>query len=139
MTDVFSKEKRSQIMSSIQATETKPEILIRKYLFSKGFRFRKNVKSLPGSPDIVLAKYKTVIFVHGCFWHGHENCKDATLPKSNKKYWLPKISTNKRRDQRKKRELKKLGWTVITIWECSLKRIESREKTLTNLIGKINK
>lgn len=100
MSDVFTKQKRSQIMSKISGKETKPEILVRKYLFSKGFRYRKNAKELPGKPDIVLPKHKTVIFVHGCFWHGHEGCRKSQLPTSNIEFWTEKIGRNKERDQK---------------------------------------
>ncbi len=119
-------------MSSIRATETKPEIEVRKFLFSKGFRFRKNSKLLPGRPDIVLPKYKTVIFVNGCFWHGHKNCDAASIPKSNKKYWKTKIATNIIRDRRKQSELQKLGWNVHVVWECQI-----TDRRLQNLTIKI--
>lgn len=133
MSDVFSKEKRSQIMSKVRATETKPEIKVRKFLFSKGFRYRKNSKSLPGKPDIVFPKYKTVVFVNGCFWHGHKNCDAASIPKSNKSYWKNKISTNIARDKGKKSELKKAGWKVYVIWECQITK-----RRLENLAEKIS-
>jgi DNA mismatch endonuclease (patch repair protein) len=100
----------------------KPEEKVRKYLFSKGFRYRKNDKRLHGKPDIVLAKYKTVIFVNGCFWHGHTDCKYFTWPKSNIVFWKNKITKNINRDKEVKEQLKNLGWTVITIWECKLKK-----------------
>jgi DNA mismatch endonuclease (patch repair protein) len=130
--DVFSKSKRSDIMSKVSGKDTKPEILVRKYLFSKGFRYRKNVKDLPGKPDIVLPKYKTIIFVHGCFWHGHENCEAAKLPASNIDYWTRKTSSNKKRDSQNIRTLKTLGWNVIVIWECELKS-KNRESRLAQL------
>lgn len=139
MTDIFPKKKRSQIMASVKSIETKPEILIRKLLFSKGFRFRKNVKSLPGSPDIVLPKHKTIIFVHGCFWHGHKNCKAADKPKSNIKYWINKIDGNTKRDAKRIRQLKKMGWNVIVIWECDIGNIletnSKRQLKILNLIS----
>lgn len=125
-------------MSKVRATETKPEIIVRKFLFSKGFRFRKNVKNLPGSPDIVLPKYKTVIFVHGCFWHGHKNCKEAMLPKSNKKYWTKKITDNIQRDRKRIKELKKTGWLPIIVWECQIKTVKKREKSFFSLIQKLS-
>ena len=103
MSDVFTKAKRSKIMSKVRATETKPEIKVRKFLFSKGFRYRKNSKSLPGKPDIVLSKFKTVVFVNGCFWHGHANCDAVSIPKSNKSYWKNKIAANIARDKKKTR------------------------------------
>src|SRR5690242_5942891 len=109
MSDIFSKKKRSEIMSRVRGKETKPEVLIRKFIFSKGLRYRKNVKTLPGTPDIVLSKYKTVIFVNGCFWHGHKNCRAARLPKTRFDFWNENISTNIRRDLKNKRILKKTG------------------------------
>lgn len=116
-------------MSKISGTETKLEILVRKYLFSKGFRYRKNDKRLPGKPDIVLPKYKTVIFVQGCFWHKH-HCKAAKLPETNKEFWESKINSNIKRDKNNQQELKKLGWKVIVIWQCELKNKELRAKKL---------
>ena len=113
MADTFSKSKRSDIMSKVRATETKPEIAIRKFLFAKGFRYRKNSKTLPGKPDIVLSKYQTLIFINGCFWHGHKNCEASKLPKSKIEYWSEKISSNIERDKRNIRILQKLGWKVI--------------------------
>ena len=107
-------------MSKISGTETKPEILVRKYLFANGFRFRKNDKQYPGKPDIVLPKYKTVIFVHGCYWHGH-NCPAGKLPETNKDFWREKINGNIERDKKNKLELEKQGWYVITVWQCELK------------------
>ncbi|MCW5909537.1 MAG: DNA mismatch endonuclease Vsr [Cyclobacteriaceae bacterium] len=136
MKDKFSKEKRSDIMSKIRKTDTKPELLVRKYLFSKGLRFRIYNKKLIGNPDIVLSKHKTVVFVNGCFWHAHKNCKLNRMPKSNTDYWIPKILKNVERDKRNKKELKKLGWNIFTIWECEL-RGKKREKTLTKLYRKI--
>ena len=120
MSDIFSKAKRSDIMSKISGKETKPEILVRKFLFSNGFRYRKNLKKLPGTPDIVLLKYKTAIFVNGCFWHGHKNCKKAALPATNINFWQNKINGNIKRDKAKKLLLKKMGYKVITIWQCQL-------------------
>jgi len=137
MTDIFSKQKRSEIMSKISGKETKPEILVRKYLFANGFRYRKNVKDLPGKPDIVLPKYKTVIFIHGCFWHGH-NCKAGKLPKTRKEFWKEKINRNIQRDKNNKIELQKQGWKVITIWQCKLKNKMIQEKTLKNLIDTLH-
>lgn len=121
MADVHTKEQRSYNMSQVKGKNTKPEILVRKFLHANGFRFRLHTKDLPGKPDIVLPKYKTVIFVHGCFWHGHKNCKYASIPKTRTEWWTAKIEGNKANDKRKKAALKKEGWTVITIWECDLK------------------
>lgn len=121
MADNHSKEVRSMNMSHIRSKNSKPEELVRKYLFSKGLRYRKNVKTLPGCPDIVLPKYKTVIFVNGCFWHKHD-CPRFVWPSSNEEYWRPKIMGNVERDKRNIAELQQLGWTVLTVWECELKK-----------------
>lgn len=124
------------IISRIRSKDTKPEIVVRSYLFSKGLRFRKNDKRYPGSPDIVLPKYKTVVFVHGCFWHLHNNCKYAVMPKSNVDFWKKKLYGNKERDERNQKELESMGWNVITVWECELKR-DKLEKTLEELYNQI--
>ena len=121
MADNHSKEVRSMNMSHIRSKNSKPEELVRKYLFSKGFRYRKNVKTLPGCPDIVLPKYKTVIFVNGCFWHGHDGCKHYTVPETNTEFWVSKVRRNKERDVFNVQRLESLSWGVITIWECELK------------------
>ena len=120
-------------MSRIRGKDTKPEILVRKYLFSEGFRFRKNDKRYPGHPDIVLPKYKTVVFVNGCFWHGHEGCKYYTVPKTNTEFWVAKVRRNQERDRADAEALEAMGWTVITVWECQLDR-NSIEITLKNLV-----
>lgn len=135
--DVFSQSKRSDIMSKVSGKDTKPEILIRKFLFSKGFRYRKNVKELQGKPDIVLPKYKTIIFIHGCFWHGHENCEAAKLPVSNVAYWTKKVSSNVTRDIHNKEILRELGWNVIVLWECELKTVALQNVRLNMLITEI--
>lgn len=137
MADIFTKRKRSQIMASISGKETKPEISVRKFLFKHGFRYRKNVSSLPGKPDIVLPKHHTVILIHGCFWHGH-NCKKAILPTSNVTFWREKIYNNRERDKRKKAQLKKLGWRVITIWECKVKSKSLLERSMIKLLKEFN-
>lgn len=121
MADVHSPEIRSFNMSRIKGKNTKPEELVRRYLFSQGFRYRKNVNTLPGKPDIVLPKYKTCIFVNGCFWHKHEGCRYFVWPKNNAEFWKKKISENVERDQRQQSELRLLGWNVVVIWECELK------------------
>ena len=136
MSDIFSSQKRSDIMSKISGKNTKPEILVRKFLFSKGFRYRINVKTLPGKPDIVLPKYKTVIFINGCFWHGH-NCKKGKLPSSNIDFWKEKISNNKSRDDKNSDLLVKLGWKVIIIWQCEVSKIDNRIKILNKLLEDI--
>ena len=119
-------------MSMIKSTGTKPEEMVRKYLFSRGLRYRKNVRSLPGKPDIVLRKYKTVVFVNGCFWHGHSNCKYFVMPKSNVEFWQEKISRTIMRDNEVYEKLADSGWNVLTIWECQLKK-NHREKSLEYL------
>ena len=137
MADNHSKEVRSINMSHIRSTDSKPEDIVRKYLFSKGLRYRKNVKTLPGKPDIVLPKYKTVILVNGCFWH-HHDCGRFVWPSSNEEYWHRKIEGNVERDKRNHDALEKMGWRVITIWECELKRAvaEDHLKNLYNMVIK---
>ncbi|MFK2308535.1 very short patch repair endonuclease [Bacteroides fragilis] len=120
--DVHSKETRSFNMSRIKGKNTKPEILVRKYLFSQGLRYRLYSKKLPGRPDIVLQKYHTVIFIHGCFWHGHEGCRYFVVPKTRTEWWLNKINTNRENDRKNCELLKEMKWNVITVWECSLKK-----------------
>lgn len=132
MADNHSKEIRSFNMSRIQSRNTKPEEIVRKYLFSKGLRYRKNDKRYPGHPDIVLPKYRTAIFINGCFWHMHDKCSDFVLPKSNIDYWLPKLMNNKKRDIQNIQLLESKGWTVIVVWECELKKTV-REKKLYDL------
>lgn len=122
MADVHSPETRSFNMSQIKGKNTKPEELVRRYLFSHGFRYRKNVSTLPGKPDIVLPKYRTCIFVNGCFWHKHEGCRYFVWPKNNAEFWKKKITGNVERDLRQQNELRLLGWNVLVIWECELKK-----------------
>lgn len=138
MADVHSKEIRSYNMSKIKGKDTKPEILVRKYLFSKGFRYRLHQKDLPGKPDLVFRRYKKIIFIHGCYWHGHSNCKYFILPKTKTQWWLNKINGNIKRDAENITKLKKLGWKIIVIWECELKP-GKRDKTLVSLEKKIRK
>ena len=135
MADSISKEQRSRNMSHIRSTNTSIEVKVRKHLFSNGFRYRKNVTSLPGKPDIVLPKYKTVVFVHGCFWHRHEGCKYATTPSSNSEYWQTKFSRNIENDKKHVQELNNLGWKVITIWECEIKK--SFDETMDRVISEL--
>lgn len=126
-------------MSSIKGKDTKPELLVRKFLFKRGYRYRLNHPRLPGHPDLVMLKYRTVIFVNGCFWHGHEGCKYFVLPKSNIDFWKTKIERNKERDIEVQKELAKMGWHCITIWECQLKpnikdqTLESLDYTLSHI------
>lgn len=133
MSDIYSRARRSQIMSLISGKETKPEIIVRKFLFSRGFRYRKNYKKLSGSPDIVLSKYRTAIFINGCFWHGHSNCKAAKLPASNVEFWTKKINLNVTRDLKNIKNLKGLAWKIIVIWQC---QIATKEK-LNKIVGKL--
>lgn len=138
MTDIFPASKRSEIMSRVKGKETTPEIIVRKYLFSRGLRYRKNVKALPGTPDIVLPKYKAVVLVNGCFWHGHKDCKPAHLPATNLDYWEKKIADNVERDERKRQELEKLGYKVLVVWQCQLKtkvRFDNLEKLYNDIIN----
>ena len=124
-------EQRSRNMSAIKSKNTKPEIKVRKVLHSMGYRFRLHSKDLPGSPDIVLPKYKTVIFVHGCFWHRHQNCKYASTPKTRQEFWNKKFNDNILRDKKNLEILSSLGWKIIIIWECETKNIENlREKII---------
>jgi DNA mismatch endonuclease (patch repair protein) len=137
MADNFTKEKRSSIMSHIGGKETKPEAMVRKLIFSKGLRYRKNDKSLPGTPDIVLPKYRTVVFIHGCFWHGHKGCRKSELPDTRRDFWERKISENMTRDQRNIDELEKSQWRVIVVWQCEINNIKRREKRIESLIQEI--
>ncbi len=131
MADSLSKEKRSWNMSRIRGKDTAIEIKVRKYLFSRGFRFRKNVADIPGKPDIVLPRYKTVIFIHGCYWHRHQGCKYCYTPKSNVEFWSRKFENNIRNDENNRKLLCEAGWNVITLWECDIeKRFESTMETL---------
>lgn len=122
MSDSLTPERRSWNMSRIKGKDTKIEVLVRKYLFSKGYRFRKNDKRYPGKPDVVLPKYRTVIFVNGCFWHMHKDCKQASIPKTRTDFWLKKLTRNVQKDTQCTEELKRMGWKVITVWECELEK-----------------
>ena len=133
--DIWSKKKRSAVMAKIRSKDTKPEWIVRRYLFSRGYRYRKNVKGLPGTPDIMLRKYGIVIFIHGCFWHGHE--VDKHIPMTNHEYWKNKIEKNKVRDKRNIEALKQMGWSIITVWECQLKPAV-RQQTLLEIEYHIN-
>ena len=136
MADVHSPEIRSYNMSRIRGKDTKPEEKVRKYLFSRGFRYRKNDARLPGKPDIVLPKYKTVVFVNGCFWHKHEGCRYFVWQKNNAEFWKSKIEKNVERDLRVQKELRSLGWKVLTVWECELKSARF-EETMAQVVQRI--
>jgi len=134
--DVVDAATRSRMMSGIRSKDTKPEMTVRKYLHSQGFRYRLHARKLPGSPDLVLPKYKVAIFVHGCFWHRHQGCRYATTPASNAEKWKLKFDTNTERDARKANMLRDAGWRVITVWECELK--QTPEERLGRLVREIH-
>ncbi len=136
MADVHDRGVRSYNMSQIKSKDTKPELIVRSFLHARGVRYRLFSKDLPGKPDLILKKYQTVVFIHGCFWHAHEGCKYFSIPKTNTGWWLSKLSKNKKRDERAIKELKNAGWKVIVIWECEL-REPLRTKTLDCLLDEI--
>mgnify|MGYP000997837949 CR=1 FL=1 len=136
MTDIHSKETRSYNMSQVKARDTKPELIVRRFLFSNKLRYRLYDKKLQGKPDIVLRKYKTIIFIHGCFWHGHENCKYSALPKTRTEFWSDKIESNKNRDNKNIDQLRSDGWNVLIVYECELKK-GKQEYTLNNILSNI--
>ncbi len=135
MADIYSKSKRSEIMASVKSRRTGPEEKVAKMLRELGVRYRRNVKSLPGKPDFAITESQTIIFVHGCFWHGHINCQYARTPKTNKKFSREKAAKNKARDSRVSRALRKSGWRIITIWQCRLKKPEQVRRRLARLLG----
>lgn len=128
MADTHSKKTRSYNMSRIRSKDTKQEVMVRKFLFSKGLRFRKNDKRYPGNPDVLLPKYRSAVFINGCFWHSHEGCPDFILPKSNQDYWESKLEKNRKRDEKNYVSLKRDGWHVFIIWECELKKANKDER-----------
>ena len=135
--DIWSKEKRSDVMSKIRSKDTKPEKILRSKLFREGFRFRLHKKDLPGKPDIVLPKYNTIIFVHGCFWHYHKVCKEGRIPDTNSKFWKEKLFKNIERDKKHQEECEKLGWKVLVIWECEIeKELSSVMKLIKSTLNK---
>ena len=136
-TDIYSKVKRSELMSKVRSKNTKPELIIRSHLHNLGYRFRIHIKDLPGCPDLTLKKYQTVIFIHGCFWHQHQNCKKATIPKNNRGFWLNKLNNTVTRDKKQEIMLRELGWNVIAIWECDIyKDLESVIIYITSQLSK---
>ena len=135
MADIKSIEQRSRNMSQIKGKDTSIEKKVRKYLFKRGFRYRKNDKKLPGKPDIVLRKYNAVVFINGCFWHHHKNCKLAYMPKSNVEFWTNKFEKNRKNDRKNSQKLRRIGYHVITVWECKLKKDFNKElKRVMNLL-----
>ena len=136
--DKHTSQQRHANMAAIHSLDTKPEMIVRRGLWKRGFRYRLNHKRLPGHPDLVLRKYKTCIFINGCFWHGHEGCKYYTIPKTNTEFWVKKIARNQDRDLEVKHKLNQMGWNCITIWECELKPAK-REATLQSLAFTLNK
>lgn len=136
MTDVFSKSKRSEVMSRIKGQNTKPELVVRSLLHRLGYRFRLHRTTLPGKPDIVLPRFKTVLFVHGCFWHRHKDCRFAYTPKSRTDFWLKKLESNVLRDIKVKSDLETLGWRVITIWECELQDMDQLTIKIVDELGR---
>lgn len=137
MVDFMTRAQRSTAMSAVRATETKIEKTLRSQLHRQGFRFRKNVKELPGRPDIVMPKYRSVVFVNGCFWHHHKSCKRSKLPATRSLFWSKKIGDNVKRDQNQASELRKRGWRVLVVWECELRDSRVQEKVLEKLIIKL--
>lgn len=135
MADTLSPEHRSWLMSRVRGKDTKPEIYARKAIFALGYRYRLHDKTLPGTPDIVLKSRKKAIFVHGCFWHGHRKCSHATTPKTNKFFWIEKISMNRRRDSKNERKLRSLGWNVMTVWECQLRDSANLNRRIIRFLG----
>jgi len=129
--DIWSKEKRSEVMRKITSKNTKPEITLRKRLYERGYRYRLHVKALPGKPDIVFHKYRLAIFVHGCFWHFHEHCREGRIPSTNTKFWNDKLLKNIDRDKKHNQDLLDMGWSVITIWECEI------DKSLGDVLNKL--
>lgn len=136
--DTLTKEQRHYNMSRIRGKDTQPELAVRKYLFSRGLRYRKNDKRLPGHPDIVLPKYKTVVFVNGCFWYGHEGCRFFVWPKQNEEFWKNKITTNIERDTTNYQKLRAEGWKVVVVWECELRTTQIEQSLLNLYIDIVN-
>ena len=136
--DTLSRQQRHDNMAAVKGRDTKPEMIVRKYLWRCGFRYRVNSPRLPGHPDIVLRKYRTCIFVNGCFWHGHEGCRYYVVPKTHTDFWIKKVARNKERDRREQQQLAHMGWHCITVWECELKK-NKRERTLSSLAYTLNR
>ena len=135
--DIWSQEKRSQVMSKIRSKNTKPELLLRSLLHQAGYRFRVYRKDLPGKPDLALAKYRTVIFVHGCFWHYHDECNEGRVPDTNSKFWREKLSKTVARDKKHQKKLRDMGWKVVVVWECEIEK--QTERTLKRVVSQLEK
>lgn len=136
VTDVYSKAKRSNIMSRVKNKRTTPEEAVAELLRQLGIRYRRNVRRLPGQPDFAIKSAKTAVFVNGCFWHGHTNCKRAGLPSTNCEFWKQKIATNKKRDRRSVSRLRKMGWRIVTVWQCRLRRPDQVRRRLARVLGR---
>lgn len=134
MTDILSPEERSRLMASVRSKDTKPEMRVRKLVHGLGFRYRLHGKPLPGSPDLVLPKYKSVIFVHGCYWHRHPGCKEASMPKTNAEFWQRKFEENITRDRRNLDDLNQLGWRSLVVWECETENLGSLSGRITDFL-----
>ena len=130
MVDIFSEEKRSFIMSRVRSRDTTPELVVRQFLHGNGFRYRLHGKNLPGKPDLVFPRFRTALFIHGCFWHRHSGCPRATTPKTREEFWLEKFKRNQRRDHENQIKLKELGWRVLVVWECEVQTSKSRVRRL---------
>ena len=139
MSDHLTQYERSANMRKIRSKDTSPELLVRKKLHGLGFRYRLHNANLPGKPDLTLKKYRTAVFVNGCFWHQHSKCRYASIPKSNKEYWVPKLKKNKSRDQRNTALLKKEKWNVEVVWECQTKKSDLFEAAISKIVGRIKK
>ena len=137
MADIMTPAQRSERMSRIRSQNTKPEMLVRRFLHGQGFRFRLHARDLPGRPDLVLPKYRTVVFVEGCFWHGH-SCQKGRVPSTNPDFWQAKVAANQTRDKRNQRALRRDGWRVIRVWECQLAKSKARATTLARLVSRIS-
>lgn len=135
MADTRTKQKRREIMQSVKSVNTTPELAVRSLVHRLGYRFRLHYKKLPGKPDLAFPARNKVIFVHGCFWHGHENCAKGKLPKSNLEFWQPKILRNKERDAQRTKEIKSLGWKVLTVWQCELKKVKALQGKIVKFLG----
>ena len=133
MTEKLTKEQRSWNMSRVRSVDTNPEKIVRSWLHLNGWRFRLHDKTLPGSPDIVMKKYGTVIFIHGCFWHSHQGCRRATIPKTNREFWEKKLKGNVERDKKAREQLSQMGWKVIVIWECEVKNGKFKDIIIKSL------